>query len=187
VTVAPKRIKRVEEEEAAPKRGKKRVEVDEEEAQRKTVSLPPPSQPAERQRMLRWRIVFNNKDGKEYAKQLEALGARLAIPTKERNQYGVIFDLRKRPVTTTVEDISKAHHKVQWMDDNKESIQLLSKELGLKEAPEHIIVFLPKFVEDDLLRKELDFSHRPEKDIVETTFEFSQTKRGFDIRVTSQR
>src|SRR5262249_51980096 len=103
-----------------------------------------------------------------------------------RNQYRLICDLSKRPVTTTTEDISKINH-IFMMESNKESIQLLLKELGLNEIPEHIFVFLPRFVEDELRRKELDVSHRPEKDIVETTFRFSQTKRGFDIKVTSQR
>jgi hypothetical protein len=157
------------------------------EEEKKVVPKPPPPQPTKRQRQLRWKIVFNNKDGNEYAKQLEALGARLAIPTKERNQYRVICDLSKRPVTTTIEVRSKMNHKIVWMDDNKQSIQLLSKELGLKEAPEHIIVFLPKFVEDELLRRELSHSHRLEEDIEETTFSFSETKSGFDIKVASQR
>jgi len=73
------------------------------------------------------------------------------------------------------------------LETAKESIQMLTKELGLKETPEHIVVFLPRLVEDELRRKELDFSYRPEKEIVETTFQFSRSKRGFDIQVTSQR
>jgi hypothetical protein len=89
-------------------------------------------------------------------------------------------------VKTAIEDISKINH-IFMMETNKESIQLLSKELGLKETPEHIVVFLPRFIEDEFLRKELDFSHRPEKDVVETTFQFFRSKRGFDIKVTSQR
>jgi RNA polymerase sigma factor (sigma-70 family) len=139
-----------------------------------------------RRRLLRWQIVFNTKDGKEYAKQLEALGATLAIPTKHQNQYRLICDLSKRPVKATVEDISKRDH-IFLVETNNDSIRSLSKELGLKETPEQIVVFLPRFIEDELLRKELDYAHRPEEDIVETTFRFSRTNRGFDIEVTSQR
>jgi RNA polymerase sigma factor (sigma-70 family) len=137
-------------------------------------------------RILRWQIVFNTKDGKEYAKQLEALGATLAIPTEDQNQYRLICDLSKRPVKATVEDISKKDH-IFLVETNNDSIRSLSEELGLKETPEQIVVFLPRFIEDELLRKELDYAHRPEEDIVETTFRFSRTKRGFDIEVTSQR
>ena len=139
-----------------------------------------------RRRMLRWQIVLNTKDGKEYAKQLEALGATLAIPTQDQNQYRLICDLSKRPAKATVEDISKKDH-IFLVDTNSDSIRSLSKELGLKETPERIVVFLPRFIEDELLRKELDYAHRSEEDIVETTFRFSRTKRGFDIEVTSQR
>ena len=139
-----------------------------------------------RRRLLRWQIVFNTKDGKEYAKQLEALGATLAIPTEDQNQYRLICDLSKRPVKATVEDISKRDH-IFLVETNNDSIRSLSKELGLKETPEQIVVFLPRFIEDELLRKELDYAHRPEEDIVETTFRFSRTNRGFDIEVTSQR
>jgi RNA polymerase sigma factor (sigma-70 family) len=151
----------------------------------KATPMPPPPQPVERHRILRWRIVFNTKDGEEYARQLEALGARIALPTRD-HQYRLICDLSQRPAKSTIEDISGTDH-IFMVDSNKDSIQLLTNELGLKETPEHIVVFLPRFVEDELLRKELDFAHRSEKDIVETTFQFSRTKRGLDIKVTSQR
>jgi RNA polymerase sigma factor (sigma-70 family) len=145
-----------------------------------------PRSDKKQERILRWTIAFNTKDGHEYARQLEALGAKLAIPTKEPNHYRLICDLSKRPVTTTVEDVSKID-QVFLLETGQESIQRLMKELGLEGAPEHIVVFLPRFVEDELRRKELDFAHRPEKDIVETTFLVSRSKRGFDIQVTSQR
>jgi RNA polymerase sigma factor (sigma-70 family) len=90
-----------------------------------------PKSDKERDRILRWKIVFNTTDGNEYAMQLEALGAKLAIPTKEHNQYRLICDLSKRPVTTTVEDISKMDH-IFLLETAKESIQMLTKELGLK-------------------------------------------------------
>jgi hypothetical protein len=138
------------------------------------------------QRILRWRIVFNTKDGKDYAEQLEALGAVLAIPTGERDRYRVIRDLSKRPVRPTVEDVSKIH-RIFWVESNNTSVRLLSKELGLKRPPDHIVVSLPKFIEDELFRKEFAFSRRPEEDIEETTFQFFRSKRGFDIKVTYQR
>jgi RNA polymerase sigma factor (sigma-70 family) len=140
----------------------------------------------ERRRMLRWRINFDTKDGREYAKQLEALGARLALPTAEPQRYRFVCDLSKRPKTTTLEDISTTNH-IFLIESNRNSVELLSKELGLKKTPEFIVVFLPRFVEDELRRKELDFAHRPEKEIMETVFRFSRSNRGYEIAVTSQR
>jgi RNA polymerase sigma factor (sigma-70 family) len=137
-------------------------------------------------RLLRWKIVFNTKDGKDYAKQLEALGAVLAIPTSEPDRYRVIRDLSKRPVKSSVENLSQKQG-LFWVESDKTSLRSLAEELGLKQAPKHIVVSLPKFIEDELHRKELAFAHCPEKEIEETTFQFFRSKRGFDIQVASQR
>jgi hypothetical protein len=144
-----------------------------------------------RKRILRWQLKFNTKDGKEYASQLEALGAHLAIPVAGQDKYRVIRDLSKRPVTGAVEDISRVKH-IFWLEDNADSVASLAKALGIKPVPKHIVVFLPKYVEDELLRKELaDARERreniKEENILETQFEFVQTKRGYDIKVSAQR
>jgi RNA polymerase sigma factor (sigma-70 family) len=134
----------------------------------------------------RWQIVFDTRDGHEYAEQLEALGARLAIPTTEPSRYRLICDLTKRPVQAATEDISKRKEAFLVESDPK-TIKLLLKELGLQDAPEHLVVLLPRFIEDELRRRELAFAHRPENDVVETIFRLSRTKGGFDFQVTSQR
>jgi RNA polymerase sigma factor (sigma-70 family) len=144
--------------------------------------------PASEARMLRWKLKFSTKNGKDYAKQLEALGATLAIPTSEKKQYRMIYDLSKRPVKSTVEDLQqtqKTHH-LWWLEDNATSLKGLSQELGLSQTPESIVVFLPNFIEDELLRKELAYAHRAEQDIEETTFQFFHSERGFDVKVVSQ-
>ena len=146
------------------------------------------SKPEGEDRMLRWKITFSAKDGKDYAKQLEALGATLAIPTSEQNRYRMVCDLSKRPVKSTVEDLPqiKQTHRFFWVEDNATSLKALSEELGLSQSPQSIVVFLPKFIQDELLRKELAYSHRAEQDIEETTFQFFFSKRGFDVKVASQ-
>jgi RNA polymerase sigma factor (sigma-70 family) len=145
-----------------------------------------PAEAARQHRILRWKIVFNTKDGKDYAKQLEALGATLAIPTERDHRYRVICNLSKRPVEPTVEDLA-GMDRLFWVETNARSIRLLSDELGLQQAPRQIVVFLPKFVEDELLRKESAYAERAEQDIAETIFEFYRSRKGFDIKVTSQR
>jgi RNA polymerase sigma factor (sigma-70 family) len=139
-----------------------------------------------RQRLLRWTIVFDTKDGHEYLQQLAALGAVLALPTKEAGRYRVICDFKKRPVGSTIEDISKVK-AIYLMESKKGSLQQLATALELKETPEQVIVLLPKFIEDELLRQELDFQHRQEQDIAETTFRFARSSRGYVFKVTSQR
>ncbi len=143
-----------------------------------------------RKRLLRWQLKFNTQHGDEYASQLEALGAQLAIPTAAENRYQIIRDLSKRPAKGTVEDLSRVEH-IFWLEDNARSIASLSKALGLKPVPKHVVVFLPRFIEDELLRKELAYAREKrdnikEKDIRETQFEFVRTRTGYDIRVASQ-
>jgi RNA polymerase sigma factor (sigma-70 family) len=152
---------------------------------------PAPKPPADmgeqqRKRVLRWRIVFNTRDGEDYARQLEALGAVLAVPTGEDGKYQVIHDVSKRPARLAAEDLSRVRH-VFWLDDNARSVAGLAKALGLKKAPAHVVVFLPKYVEDVLLRKELAHAGRAEEDIAETTFRFERTRDGYKLRVASQR
>ena len=140
----------------------------------------------QRKRLLRWRIVFDTRDGEGYARQLEALGAVLAIPTGDGNKYAVIRDLGKRPVQPAPEDLSRVRH-IFWLEDNERSVAGLAKALGLKKAPGHVVVFLPKYVEDVLLRKELAHAGRKEEAIAETTFRFVRTEAGYQLRVASQR
>lgn len=142
-------------------------------------------------RMLRWQMKFQTKDGDEYAKQLEALGAILAVPAEAPRHYRVIRDLSKKAAPSTVEDLAKSEH-IFWVDDSARSVRGLAKALGLKQPPPHLIVLLPRFVEDELLRKELAYARRHDKDIheediLETTFKFSHTKAGFKLSVASQR
>jgi hypothetical protein len=56
----------------------------------------------------------------------------------------------------------------------------------LKQPPPHIVVFLPKFIEDELLRKELAYAGRREEDIAETTFKFLHTEKGYVLEVAAQ-
>jgi hypothetical protein len=137
-------------------------------------------------RLLRWRIVFDTRDGEGYARQLEALGAVLAIPAGEEGKYQVIRDLGKRPVRPAPEDLTRVRH-IFWIEGNARSVAGLAKALGLKKAPRHVVVFLPRYVEDVLLRKERAHAGRKEESIAETTFRFVRTKDGYKLRVASQR
>jgi len=137
------------------------------------------------QRQLRWRILFDTQNGKDYADQLEALGAMLAIPSEDQAKYDVIHDLSQRPVKPSVENLSKTQH-IFWIDSDPHSVAPLSEALGLKQAPQAFVVFLPRYIEDELLRKELAYAKQKEEDIQETSFKFYRSKTGFQIKVASQ-
>jgi RNA polymerase sigma-70 factor (ECF subfamily) len=136
-------------------------------------------------RQRRWRISFDSRDGNDYAKQLEALGAILAIPTGEEGKYQVVRDLTKRPVKAAVEDLSKIQN-LCWVESDPRNVRSLAKALGLEPAPQQIVAFIPRYIEDELLRKELAHAHDKEENIQETTFKFFHAEAGYQIKVVSQ-
>jgi hypothetical protein len=71
-------------------------------------------------------------------------------------------------------------------DGDPRSVAPLSEALGLKGKPQVIVVFLPRYIEDELLRKELAHAKRQEEDIEETSFKLYRSKTGFQIKVASQ-
>src|SRR5262249_33341013 len=99
-------------------------------------------------RLLRWTLIFDTKDGEDYARQLQALGAFLAAP-EGGGRFRVFRDLAKRPATGRIEDLREVNH-ISWVDDKKESVQSLSKALGLEPVPQHIVAFFPVKLEREL-------------------------------------
>jgi hypothetical protein len=137
-------------------------------------------------RVLRWTLIFNTRDGRDYLGQLRAFGAILAIPDdKSPDGYLVIRDLSKP--TPAAEDISKIQ-RIYWIDDKAASVQSLASALSLP-APSHFIVFFPQAFEQELLNMELSYRGKKEDQIVETRFEVRRGRgdRAYDPFVVSQR
>jgi hypothetical protein len=145
------------------------------------VSGPAQEKLPHQQRTLRWTLVFDTKDGEEYARQLDALGAILAVPDKG-DRYRVIRDLKQRPAKGEVEDLTKLR-RVFWVDNKPESIKALAKALQLGPAPDHVIALFPEKVEQELLKKELAYRGLNEADVRETRF---KVVRNYTVEVASQ-
>jgi hypothetical protein len=135
----------------------------------------------QQQRTLRWTLAFDTRDGAEYARQLDALGAILAVPDKA-DQYRVIRDLKQRPARGEVEDLSKIQ-RIFWVDNKPESIRTLAKALQLRPVPDRIIALFPEKVEQELLKKELAYRGLKEADIRQTRFKVVRT---YAVEVASQ-
>jgi hypothetical protein len=137
-------------------------------------------------RVLRWTLIFNTRNGNDYANQLQAFGAFLAIePANPDDDFLVIRDLRNRPVRPTPEDVSKIH-RIFWVDDNPSSVRSLSQALGIA-PPQKFYAFFPEEVEADLLRKELSYRGKTEDQITETRFEVRRQGGTYVAVVVSQR
>jgi hypothetical protein len=135
-------------------------------------------------RQQRWTMIFNTKDGNDYVRQLKALGAILAVPQAD-GKYRVIRNLGERPANGKVEDLTTIN-RICWIDEKTESIQGLSKTLGIAAPPKHIVAFFPEKLEKELLTKELAFAGRNEQAIYSTQFQITATGKEFEPKVVSQ-
>jgi hypothetical protein len=136
------------------------------------------------ERPLRWTLIFNTRDGKDYRKQLQAFGAILAIPDpKSADGYLVIRDLENPKAHA--EDIAKIE-RIYWIDDKPASVRSLSSALDMP-PPGHFIVFFPREFEDKLLRLELGYRGKQEGEITETRFEVRRFENTYEPYVISQR
>jgi hypothetical protein len=143
------------------------------------------------ERQLRWTMNFNTRDGVDYAKQLQDLGAKVAVPLKgEKSKYLLINDLAKPKKTETVEDLASLK-LIWWTDDKARSVEELAKTLEIKPVPSIIIAFFPRDLEDRLVEMELAYAkkndHKSVDEIAETTFQVKRSKNKYDPVVVDQR
>jgi hypothetical protein len=137
-------------------------------------------------RLLRWTMIFNTANGGDYADQLLALGALLAVPhPTEQGQFLLIKDLKTRPVkleTGNLEEIKQ----IFWVDDKPDSVTSLSRALGLPRAPRFVVAFFPLAFEEKLLKLELAYHNKREDQIHETQFNIERRGGTYEPRVTNQ-
>lgn len=140
----------------------------------------------QQKRVLRWRMTFDTRSGEDYARQLSALGAILAIPDPaDPKQYLVIEDLKQRPAKGQVKDLGQIK-RIFWTDDKPDSVASLSRALGFQPVPSHVVAFFPKSLEEKLLAMELKFRGRREDQIQETRFRVVPSGTTYEPRVESQ-
>jgi hypothetical protein len=135
-------------------------------------------------RLLRWVMQFNTFDGNDYRRQLAGLGAILAFPQAD-GSYMVYRDLNQRPAKGKIEDINGIK-RIFWSDDKRKSIESLSEALGVPVPDEPIIAFFPVELENELLKKELNYKNKKEDDIKETRFKVNFRGGKYVPEVTEQ-
>jgi dipeptidyl aminopeptidase/acylaminoacyl peptidase len=138
-----------------------------------------PRQPNPRQ--MRWKVLFNTKDGKDYADQLHGLGAILAVPLGD-GKYEVVRDLRRRPAVGEKEDLAM-HDRLYWLDDDPRSLEQLAAALGWKAVPPHVVAIFPEQLEKHLRELERKHFPGPAEDIKETHFRIGKRGNSYDVSV----
>jgi hypothetical protein len=148
----------------------------------------------QRDRMLRWSLLFDTQNGRDYVAQLGGLGAILAVPVgKDENKpdFKIIRDLSARPAKLLDEDISKIQ-RIYWLDDKPQSVGDVMTILGVKAKPSYFVAFMPEELENKLLKLEkayLDKHHKghTERDIDETRFRIKRIDKRYEPEVISLR
>lgn len=137
-------------------------------------------------RKLRWTILFNTVSGIDYLRQLDALGAILAVKTPD-GELKTIRNPLERPVKLETEDLQKLN-RIFWIDDKQDTVQQLAHAMGLSFTPPQIIALFPYKFERELLDKELKFRNRKEEEIQETRFQIlMRGGKNYQIVVIDQR
>src|SRR5262249_16786535 len=126
-------------------------------------------------RKARWVMNFSTYDGRDYAKQLEDLGAIVAAPLPEAGKYTLIRNLA-RPGKKEVTDDLNALQRIWWTDDNPRSVRELCSALEIRQAPPALIAFFPRELEEHMADMEADYAKKhgnrnPDEDIAETVFQ----------------
>jgi hypothetical protein len=139
------------------------------------------------ERQKRWTMIFNIRDPQDYARQLSALGAYLAVPSSREDEYLVIEDLTQRPVVARLRKAGDIN-RMFWIDEKPEAVGPLLRELGYDKIPTYFVAFFPVELEQELLRKELDYKNLPESRIEGTKFQIRRTggSKGYEVVVVSQ-
>jgi hypothetical protein len=137
-------------------------------------------------RMLRWTLTFETADGMDYLRQLNALGAILAIPTGPKGDLKIVRNLLEHPAKLLDEDLSKID-RIYWIDDRPPSVLSLVHALGLRHQPDRIIAFMPQELEARMFKMELAYKGLTEDEIFETKFRVRRTGSGYEPYVAEQK
>ncbi len=148
----------------------------------------------QRDRMLRWSLIFDTHSGRDYVAQLNGLGAILAVPVgtdEKKPDFKIIRDLSARPAKLLDEDIGKIQ-RIYWVDDKAQSVGDVMTVLGVKEKPSYFVAFMPEELEEKLFKLEkayLEKHHkgRTEGDILETRFRIKRSDKKYEFEVVSLR
>lgn len=156
-------------------------------------------------RERRWGMSFKTDNSADYLDQLKGLGAILAIPIRENGNgfdYRIIRNLSARPARLLdegpIEKVRETERMIGWLDDNPYSARSVIRELRVpspKVTAEklHFIAFMPKQVEQKLLRLELDYLHKGHPSLTEGDIEYTRFslnkigKREYEPEVVDQK
>ena len=140
-------------------------------------------------RSLRWTINFRTADGRDYANQLNALGAVVLIPDpSDPVKKHLVSDLknpRKTSVATDAE-MAKFVGQVQFYDSKPESVRQIGELVGLPFRPTAFWAIFPKGLEAEMASLEAGYKGRRAADIEQTRFAVAVVGGRYQLTVADQ-
>jgi hypothetical protein len=142
----------------------------------------------EREKFLeRCDMKFVTSGPGDYFRQLDALGAILAIPTPDGNDYIIIHNSAKSGVKN-VKSISELN-RVYWKDYRPDSVREMMMTLKRREQPSHFVAFMPEELENhlrDMEKQRAESRGKAVKDILKTTFRVIKRGGGYNVELADQ-
>lgn len=117
-------------------------------------------------RAMRWELIFNHLDGKEYLRQLSVMKATLVFAQPPDWKTLKVYRDLTSPVGS---EFSRSQLPPLYFIDD-ECGPLVAKALGLDFLPPQFIAFFPKEIEEELASKERSYRGRKESEIFSTKF-----------------
>ncbi len=142
----------------------------------------------------RWAIAISYFGGRELYEEWAEMEAVILIPDGKNENgkafYRVYYDLTARhpkPKLETAESV-ETRGRIWFTDRNPDSVRNLSAYLGYSVPPPFIAFFIPKDLEEELMRKELAYRKKTEEQLQgwETVFEVNRVGDKFVARVLRQ-
>jgi hypothetical protein len=144
-------------------------------------------------RMDRWTLLVPSTTGEEYRQSLSSMKAVVAFPAEQSQHYRVFRDLEAK---TSKVEASAELAKLNWiywaiLDENdRGSVRQLGKALGMDDPPRRMYVFIPRELEEEMLKQELAHAQLSEAEIrdqrLETRFSASRCGDKWVFKVIRQ-
>ena len=128
-------------------------------------------------RELRWEVDFSG-DAQAHLVKLQGLKVVLAIPTSQRGIFQ-IWDMSTRPHRArSFRNLVGYRDRVKWFNIHPPSVAKLARAIKIPYTPRFVVVFLPKSVEEEMARLEVDYRGLAEERIAFTRFEIRRRQNG---------
>lgn len=134
-------------------------------------------------RVARWILRFDTTNARDYLNQLGGLGAQIAFPDRGE-KYLYFSNLASPTPKRELKDFSN-ETQLYWIDENPESVAMVCQYLRVQNSG-FFLAFLPRELEERMLRMELAYMNLAEEEIASTTFRVVRRGGGYDVQVERQ-